>query len=373
MTDRTPSRLLVLTPDFPPAFGGIQLVAGRLVQNFHRLDARVVTFDHAGAESVDRNSGLDVVRVPRSPVPKTSHTWLNIRGFREAFRFQPDVVLSVHIIVAPAATLIQRQRGTPFALYLHADELPSRPHLTPWVVKRADANIAVSSYTRQLALEAGADPGSIHQIPPGVDIPPPSPVERERRPTVVSVARLTDRYKGHDVLIRAMHRVKAEVPDAVLVVVGDGPLLDELVELARSEGLADSVRFTGSVPDEERDEWLDRAHVFAMPSRLPPGGKGGEGFGIAYLEAGAHGLPVVGGDVAGALDAIVDGETGLLVDPTDPGAVAEAVSSLLLDRDRAERLGRAGAARARAFAWPRIASRVEELLVRLGDHVGGTR
>jgi phosphatidylinositol alpha-1,6-mannosyltransferase len=73
---------------------------------------------------------------------------------------------------------------------------------------------------------------------------------------------------------------------------------------------------------------------------------------------------VVAGNVAGALDAVVDGETGLLVDPTDPSAVADAVSDLLLDRPKAEALGRAGAARATDFAWPKIAARVEDLLIR---------
>ncbi len=112
--------------------------------------------------------------------------------------------------------------------------------------------------------------------------------------------------------------------------------------------------------DAERDAALARAHVFAMPSRLPPGG-GGEGFGIVYLEAAAHGLPVVAGDVGGARDAIVHGETGLLVDPESPAALADALSDLLLDPPRARALGEAGAQRARGFAWPLIAREVEEL------------
>jgi phosphatidylinositol alpha-1,6-mannosyltransferase len=98
-----------------------------------------------------------------------------------------------------------------------------------------------------------------------------------------------------------------------------------------------------------------------MPSRLPARGLAGEGFGIVYLEANARGLPVVAGGVAGALDAVVDGETGLLVDAGDHFAVAEAVSSLLLDPDRARAIGEAGVQHARRFTWPEIAGRVEEL------------
>jgi glycosyltransferase involved in cell wall biosynthesis len=99
-----------------------------------------------------------------------------------------------------------------------------------------------------------------------------------------------------------------------------------------------------------------------MTSRLSSDG-GGEGFGIVYLEAGLHGLPVVGGDVAGARDAVVDGETGLLVDPNDHLAVAEAISELLTNPALAESLGRGGSQRAREHSWPSIARRVEDLLL----------
>jgi phosphatidylinositol alpha-1,6-mannosyltransferase len=98
-----------------------------------------------------------------------------------------------------------------------------------------------------------------------------------------------------------------------------------------------------------------------MPSRLSSNG-GGEGFGIAYLEAGAHGLPVVAGNVGGALDAVVDDVTGLLVDPTDHIAVAGALIDLMLYRRRAAELGEAGATRAHEFAWESVARRVERVL-----------
>jgi phosphatidylinositol alpha-1,6-mannosyltransferase len=123
------------------------------------------------------------------------------------------------------------------------------------------------------------------------------------------------------------------------------------------------VRFLGAVSDAERDHWLRSAHVFAMPSRLPAGGFAGEGFGIVYLEANAHLMPVVAGNVAGALDAVVDGETGVLVDPADHIAVARGASRLLGDPEWAAKLGRIGAERAQGFAWPVISRKVEDLLL----------
>jgi phosphatidylinositol alpha-1,6-mannosyltransferase len=182
----------------------------------------------------------------------------------------------------------------------------------------------------------------------------------------VTVSRLAERYKGHDVMLRALPLVRARVPDMQWVVVGDGPLRPAYESMARALGVHDLVRFVGEVDDQERDSWLDRGYVFAMPSRLSSNG-GGEGFGIAYLEAGAHGLPVVAGNVGGALDAVVDGVTGLLVDPTDHIAVAGALIDLLLDRSRAAELGEAGATRAHEFAWEAVARRVEHVLREVAD------
>jgi glycosyltransferase involved in cell wall biosynthesis len=96
-----------------------------------------------------------------------------------------------------------------------------------------------------------------------------------------------------------------------------------------------------------------------------PGGRGGEGFGIVYLEAGAHGLPCVAGNVGGSVDAVVDGESGLLVDPTDHVAVADAIADLLLDPDLRTRLGEAGRARAEKLSWAHMAEQVDDLIERV--------
>jgi phosphatidyl-myo-inositol dimannoside synthase len=102
-----------------------------------------------------------------------------------------------------------------------------------------------------------------------------------------------------------------------------------------------------------------------MPSRLPGDGLGGEGFGIVYLEAAWHELPVVAGNSGGAVDAVEDGKTGLLIDANDLVAVADAVTRLLIDRDMGRRLGAQGSARARDFAWPIITRRVEDVLLKV--------
>jgi phosphatidylinositol alpha-1,6-mannosyltransferase len=361
-------RVLALTPDFPPAPGGIQQVVDRVARHASRMQVRVVTPRSPGWQAFDRVNGLDVRRVRDLRGGRASKALLNAAALKEALAFRPDAVLSAHIVVSPAARAIQRLTDAPYAQYVHADELRARPGLASFALRHADAVVAVSAYAETLAIDAGARAEQVRRIPNGVDVPRERRAERAPEPTLLTVARLNERYKGFDVIVRALPLIRAKVPTARWVIVGDGPLRPHLEDLVRSHGLEDAVLFAGSLSDEERDRWLDRAHVFLMPSRLPATGRGGEGFGIAYLEASARGLPVVAGNVGGAPEAVSDGETGLLVDPTDHLALAAAVSGLLADPARANALGRAGQARARELAWPVVAGKVEDLLLRLADH-----
>lgn len=327
------------------------------------LHLRIMTCDHEGARAFDAGEGLEVVRVGPEGSRRASVAALNAVAPVVALRFRPELVLSGHIVTSPAAFAIARSMGIPFVQYLYSDEIRHRPRLTSFAVRRAQATLAISAHTADLARGAGAAEERLHRVPVGVDLPAVRPRDRAARPTVVTVARLEQRYKGHDVLIRALPSIRERVPGVEWIVAGDGTLREELEQLASSTGVQESVRFLGRVSDAERDALLDSAHVFSMPSRLPPGGGGGEGFGIACLEASAHGVPVVAGNVGGVPDAVVHGQTGILVeDPSDHQAVADAIVELLLDRDRAEALGRAGAQRARSLAWPLVVRRIEEIL-----------
>jgi phosphatidylinositol alpha-1,6-mannosyltransferase len=354
----------VLTPDFPPSRGGIQLLAHRLVAGMSAFETRVVTLDSDGARQFDATSGLRVRRVAAyGRLGAARNLPLNATGLLEAISFRPELTLSAHIVTSPAAAVVRRAVGAQTVQYFYAKEIADKPRLAAFAARRADVAISISAYTTELLVAAGAPTGELHLIPPGVDLPSDPRPEPAARPTILTIARLADRYKGHDVLVRALRLVRERVPGVEWVVIGDGPLRPELEALVDSHGVADSVRFLGAVSDELRNSWLRRAHLLAMPSRLPGAGRAGEGFGIVYLEAGAYGKPVVAGNVAGAPDAVIDGESGLLVDPTDPAAVARAITRLLVDEELAARLGAAGASRARSLAWPAIAERVQALLL----------
>ena len=364
----TPLRVLMITPDFPPAPGGIQRLAHRLATNLSAVSSRVLTIDAAGARQWDAEQDLDVHRVAAGRAHRLAIVRLDATAVLEARRFRPDLVLAMHIVAAPAAAAIRRALTVPVVTYLHAKEVAASPRLARFAIRHSDRIVAVSHYTSTLAAAGGADLDRVTVIPPGVDWHEPPTEQRLSTPTIVTVARIEDSYKGHDVMVRALPLVRARVPDARWAIVGDGALRTGIERLAEVQGVRDAISLHGAVSDQRRDQLLNRAHVFAMPSRLPPDG-GGEGFGIVYLEAGVHGLPVIAGRVGGALDAVVDGTTGLLVDPADHGAVAQALSRLLIDRRSAARMGAAGSEHARGFAWPKIAGRVQELLAETAERV----
>jgi phosphatidylinositol alpha-1,6-mannosyltransferase len=174
---------------------------------------------------------------------------------------------------------------------------------------------------------------------------------------ILTVSRLVAR-KGQDQVLRALPRVKEAVGPVRYVIAGSGPEEPRLRELSQTLHLEQESLFLPEVPDAELPALYALADVFAMPSRDLPG-EAIEGLGLVYLEANLCGTPVVGGRTGGTADAIVDGETGLLVDPEQTAEIAEALTRLLLDPELRLRMAQAGAERvARDFTWDQVADRL---------------
>jgi phosphatidyl-myo-inositol dimannoside synthase len=182
------------------------------------------------------------------------------------------------------------------------------------------------------------------------------------QPVVLAAGRLV-RRKGHDMLIRAWPRVLHAVPDALLLVVGDGPGSRRLQALASRLGVAEAVRHRGGVSWEQMPQVYTAADVFALPCRTRLRGLEPEAFGIVFLEAAAAGLPVIVGESGGAPETVVNGETGYLVDPLDLDQIAGRIISLLTSPGQAGAMGAAGRARV-AGLWPesRAVATLKELL-----------
>jgi phosphatidylinositol alpha-1,6-mannosyltransferase len=174
------------------------------------------------------------------------------------------------------------------------------------------------------------------------------------RPVVVCVSRLMPR-KGQDVLVRALPEIRRRVGDVGLLLVGGGPSRSRIESLVKEHGLSNDVRITGSVPYEELPSYYRAGDVFAMPCRERLNGLDVEGLGMVFLEAAACGLPVVAGRSGGSTDAVVDGESGVLVDGNAPSEVAAAVSDVLTDPARAAQMGERGRAwAAESWSWDSV-------------------
>lgn len=278
------------------------------------------------------------------------------------------VIVACHPHLAPVARACAVVARRPYAVWCHGEEVwrPLRPSVRTALVK-ANAVFAPSRFTAgQVERWAGLPEGSVHVIPHC--LPPEFSAGTQRIPApsarVLTVARLVPEhaYKGVDTLISAWPAVMAQVPEAELVVVGDGSDRARLEEMAR--GLNGRVHFLGQLPDEELGRVYAEAAVFALPARSGVGREaGGEGFGLVFLEAAAAGLPVVAGRSGAVPEVVRDGETGLLVDPENPKAVAEAIVRLLTDRDLARRLGEEGRRWVtERFAYNRFREAVDRLV-----------
>jgi phosphatidylinositol alpha-1,6-mannosyltransferase len=338
----------------------------RLASNLTALDPEVIAQGVPGDEGVDGAAPFPVRRVAgKGQSNKLAVARLNLAGLaRGLLRPRLDVVISGHVVTWPAAAGVRRITGAPVIQYLHADETRKRPGLTGRAMRGADGVVAVSAHARELAIGAGAPPERVRLVNPGVDPPMSIEAEPAAAPTIVTVSRIDEEYKGHDSIAGALPAVRERVPGARWVVIGDGRLRERLVGIVADGGIADAVELLGAVDDGERDRRLAGASVFCLPSRPPEGG-GGEGFGIVYLEAAARGLPVVACASGGAVDAVADGETGVLVPPGDDAALADALAGLLSDPGRAKALGEAGRRRAAEFSWRRHAAAVEALAAEL--------
>jgi glycosyltransferase involved in cell wall biosynthesis len=205
--------------------------------------------------------------------------------------------------------------------------------------------LALSARIREYLIESGFGEHQIVHVPNGVDAtayedvaahrahrPPPAPDDAL---TVVCSARLSYQ-KGQDVLLQAWRIVQERLSTARLILAGEGPQRPEFEHLTANLGMADTVAFAGLVSDMRG--LLASAHAFALPSRS-------EGMSNALLEAMAAGLPCVATRVSGSEDAIVEGQSGLLVPPEDPEALARALIAILTDHERARALGREARAR----------------------------
>jgi phosphatidylinositol alpha-1,6-mannosyltransferase len=371
-------RTLVVTNDFPPRTGGIESFVFAMSRLMPAEEVVVHTGRQAGAQAFDAALPFPVVRDPaRLLLPGPG---LARRVAETARRYGCDRAwfgaAAPLGLMAPALRRVgvERTVATTHGHEVWWAQVPPTRLLLHRIGEVNDVVTYLGAYCRGKIAPAFSRPAAarMHRLVPGVDAEVFRPGAggdqvRERlsldgRPVVVCVSRFVAR-KGQDVLVKALPAIREQVPDAALLLVGDGPHRGTVERLVRSSGLSAHVRITGQVPWAETPGYYDAGDVFCMPTRTRRGGLEAEALGICYLEAAATGLPVVVGDSGGAPDTVREGETGFVVDGRDVAAVADRCARLLLDTDGARRLGDAGRAWViQEWNWPGQVATLRRLL-----------
>ncbi len=266
------------------------------------------------------------------------------------------------------------RRRVPYILTTHGSDVTLLDKFT-WLrpiarslFRRAAAATAVSEYLKaRLQVVAGVDaivlpmPYDDKKFRP---LPMPAP---GTTPRVTCIGRFIER-KGHTYLLDAVALLKARGKSVELELVGDGPLRDSLQAQVRRLDIEDVVRWTGNIPHRDIPEVIRKCHIVVMPSVRDWKGEV-EGLGMVLVEASACGRPVIGTDLAGIKDAVVHGESGILVKPADAEALADAISSLVDDPDLAKKYGAFGISFAPdGFSPARQAGRLAEIIESVRGH-----
>ena len=369
-------RHLLVTNDYPPKVGGIQSYLWEIYRRLPQDKVVVYTTPHPDSESFDQKQTHKIIRSKQRVLLPTRQVANQIRSLAEIENID-------FIMYDPAVPIgiLGPKIGIPYGVILHGAEVtipgrvPIARSLIANVLQHAKLVVTAGDYSTKEAIRAAKQNLPVCVIPPGVDIDRFKPLDEQARSTIrerfnfkdddeviLTLSRLVPR-KGMDVLISATSELMKTRPRVHLLIAGTGRDLRRLKALAQSTNAP--VTFLGFVSDDEVAELYGMADVFGMICRVRWGGLEQEGFGIVFLEAAACGVPQIAGRSGGADEAVLEGETGFVVDnPTDSNAVKQALEKLLTDSETRQEMGRNSRARAeKEFSYDYLAIKYWEALL----------
>lgn len=379
--------ILIVALDFKPNAGGIAEYTHQIAQHLYMAgdDIMVLTKKMDNDEEFDATCQYKVIRYDftKSGSNRVHRFWFRYRTIANAVKTHyADIIISNCLgSEAPLCWLVSKVFNIPYCLFTHSLEINTKVGLKGKIkrsiaIKGANRVFSNSSFTQGIVKKLGVPLRKTTILHPGIsksflinsaktsncDIKEKLGLKKKK--IVLTLSRLVER-KGIDKTIEAIALVRQEIPDIVYVIAGDGPYRNALEELMKKLHLQDNVVFTGYVTEDKKAFYYNAAEIFIMPNRELENGDV-EGFGIVFLEANAYRKPVIGGKSGGVVDAIVDGKTGLLVNPTDAKEIAFAIIRLLGNKDYATQLGVQGRKRVeRDFNWEVIVSRMRIELEKL--------
>lgn len=389
---------LFVTQDYGPDLGGMARRHVELCRRFGDggdTEMSVSTVASPNAPAFDAHEGYRIHRQPFTFDRANRFTnqirwgrWLTSAG---APRY--DVLHCGNIRpVGYAVQWARRRRRVPYLLYVNGGDLlrerrkaenPLKRLVSRRIFGGAAGIVAISQWSATLTADVMREVG-VGEMPPIATINLGTDPDRfhptrdtgalRRRwgvgdsPLLLTVARLVP-HKGQDIVIEALSMLAHDFPDLRYIVVGDGHDERRLRTLAREAGVAERVAFVGAMHDDELPEAYATSTIYVGVSRVDKE-VNAEGFGISFVEAGASGIPSVAGDSGGVRAAVRDGETGIVVPPTDAVAVSGAIRSLLANDLFRQKMGRAARLAVEThYNWDRVARDTREFT----EQVTGTK
>lgn len=365
-------RVLLLTEEFPPEIGGIQSYLSQLMANLPPESSLVIAKKEDGDKEWDRNQKYKIIRTETKAFafPRWKPALTELKKTVEEFK--PEIIVcGKALFEGRAAYKMWKEFGIPYVVITHAMEINT--WLSHWKTRRdllkvlnnAARVLTVNQKIKELLVGNGVPEKKFVKMYPGVDDffaekdldsdleQTKKELDLEGKKVIVSIARLVKR-KGLDIALLAMPEIVKEAPDVAYIIVGNGPELEGLKELAKLIGVSRKTKFLGNISREKIRKILQASDLFLLTPRDYNGNI--EGFGIVYMEAAAAGLCAVGTKSGGVPEAVLDGITGILVDENDADQTAEAVVRLLKDENSRKKMAMAAEERAlKEFVWSKRA------------------
>lgn len=376
-------KTLFVTNDFGPRAGGIETFIIGLIERLPKSSIIVYTSAQEQARSYDaawlHDYGVEVIR-DRSkillPSPRVNRAVAKIVSQRAI----KTVAFGAAAPLGWMSSTLRKAGAQRIVALTHGHEVWwAKVFPFNLILRRigttTDSLTYLGDFTRSAISKAltAKSAAAMQKIAPGIDVDHFISVDAtalrqslglSEKKVIVSVGRLVHR-KGQDFLIESMPQILKQVPNAHLLIVGQGPYRDHLEKLVTQNSLQENVSFIGRIQYKDLPGYICVGDIFAMPSRSRFGGLEVEGLGIVYLEASSCGLPVIAGETGGAPDAVLEGVTGFVVDGTNTSQIAQRAIQLLSDENLRRAMGSAGRAWIeKEWRWQIWASKFSELLAR---------
>ncbi len=379
-------KILILSSEFPPGPGGIGTHAYQLAKNFALTSHAVQVLtpqDYAAEEEIADFNGSQPFAISRFIGGKTafSKALTRICKLNSILRhFKPDVVLvSGSRSIWMTSFLMTFYRNVPWVVVAHGTEFGQMSGLKAWLTKvsanQASALICVSEYTRQAVRALGVDKPPMEVVHNGADdaqyfklnqdkiIELRRSLDVENKFVLLTVGNVSAR-KGQEVVIRALPAIRQKAPQVVYWMAGLPSERESLQRLAKNLGVEESIRFLGRVSNQRLLELYNACDLFVMTSRQLENGDF-EGYGIAVIEAALCGKAAVVSDNSGLAEAVLDGQTGLLVPQNDKESTADAILQLVVDSGQLHQLSVQAQKRAvNSQTWDKVTGNYLDILSR---------